>query len=79
MLSNFVKDSNIYRKNKKIQTLVRESKRAIANECKAFVAGPAVDLELLSDSEFHELRKTENLDLYLTFCALMLAIFDGEN
>lgn len=79
VLSNSVKDSQIYRKHKKIQTLVRESQRAIANECKAFVAGPAVDLGLLSDSEFHELRKTENLDTYLTFCALMLAIFDEEN
>lgn len=80
MLSNFVKDFNIYRKNKKkIQTLVRESQRAIANECKAFIAGPAVDLGLLSDSEYRELRKTENLGLYLTFCALVLAIFDEEN
>lgn len=68
-----------YRKNKKIQTLVRESQRAIANECKAFIAGPAADLGLLSGSEYRELRKTENLGLYLTFCALVLAIFDEEN
>lgn len=79
MSSHFVKGSNIYREHKKIQTLIRESQRAIANECKAFIAGPAADLGLLSDSEFHELRKIENLDTYLTFCALMLAIFNEES
>lgn len=77
MSSHLVKGSNIYRRHKKIQTLVRESQRAIANECKAFVAGPAADLGLLSEAEWEDLRSSD-LNTYLTFCVLMLAIFDEE-
>lgn len=66
-----------YREDKNLQFLVRECERAIAEEDKACVAKPAAEVEFLSEAEFEEFKRSD-LTTYLTFCALMLAIFDEE-
>lgn len=68
---------SVGRYGRNTKTLIMECQRAIADETKASIASPAMSAGFLSEAEWEDLRSSD-LNTYLTFCALMLAIFDGE-